>query len=59
MQTVLLTLVVIGLTMGAMAVGVIFTRRPLKGSCGGTGEACACSRVQRMRCSALSRDADG
>jgi hypothetical protein len=56
MQTALLTLLVIGLAMSAMAVGVIFTRRPLKGSCGGTGEECSCSRAQRMRCSAFSPD---
>ena len=50
MQTVLLTFVVIGVVMAAMALGVMFRRRPLSGSCGGTGEACQCSRAERARC---------
>jgi hypothetical protein len=50
MQTALLTLLVIALAMAAMAVGVIFAKRPLSGSCGGTGEACSCSRAARIRC---------
>ena len=58
MQTALLTALVFGGAMLAMAVGVIFSRRPLKGSCGGTGEACRCSRTQRMRCPTLAHDTD-
>jgi hypothetical protein len=50
MQTTLLTALVIAVVMAAMAVGVIFAKRPLQGSCGGSGEACACSRAERMRC---------
>ncbi|MDG2333509.1 MAG: DUF539 domain-containing protein [Myxococcota bacterium] len=53
MQTILLTTLIFALAMGAMALGVIFARRPLKGSCGGTGEACACSRAERRRCSSF------
>ena len=43
METVLLTLGLMALAMGVMAVGVIFGRKPLKGSCGGTGGSCACA----------------
>ena len=43
MQTLLLTIVVIGLLMAAMAVGVIFSGRSLQGSCGGTGDG-TCTR---------------
>ena len=52
MQTALLTVLIVALAMTAMAVGVIFAKRPLKGSCGGTGEACSCSRADRKRCTA-------
>ncbi len=45
METLLLTLVLVGLLMLAMAVGVIFKGRELKGSCGGVGGAeCVCER---------------
>jgi hypothetical protein len=46
--TVALTILVIGLLMAAMAVGVIFQRKSLRGSCGGPdlvdcdGESLAC-----------------
>lgn len=50
MQTALLTVLIVALAMAAMAVGVIFAKRPLQGSCGGTGEACSCSRAERRRC---------
>ena len=43
MQTFLATALIIGLAMAAMAVGVIFSNRELKGSCGGTGRDCSCS----------------
>lgn len=39
MQTVLISMVVIGGLMAAMAIGVIMGRKPLKGSCGGVGAA--------------------
>lgn len=43
METLLLTLALMGILMLAMAVGVIFRGRELKGSCGGPGAAdCLC-----------------
>jgi hypothetical protein len=38
------TVVVFAALMAAMAVGVIFRGRALKGSCGGTGADCYCDR---------------
>ncbi len=37
MTTFLLTLLVIGAVIAAMALGVIFGRKPIAGSCGGLG----------------------
>ena len=37
MSTVLLTLIIIGVVIAAMAIGVIFGRKPIAGSCGGLG----------------------
>jgi len=45
MLIVVLTVVVIALAMGAMAIGVIVSGRRLRGSCGGVGEACACDQA--------------
>lgn len=42
MITVLFTIGLIGAVMLGMAVGVIFSNRRLKGSCGGVGDDCAC-----------------
>lgn len=50
MQTFLATALFIGLAMAAMAVGVIFSNRELKGSCGGTGQDCSCSAEARRDC---------
>ncbi len=47
MQTVLASIVLIGIVMAAMAVGVIFSNRRLKGSC---GRECACSEEIRRDC---------
>jgi hypothetical protein len=44
MQIFLLTVGAIAVAMAAMAVGVAITGRRLKGSCGGSGEACECAR---------------
>lgn len=51
MQTFVATLVFFGLVMFAMAIGVLFSGRSLKGSCGGTGANCSCSDGEREACS--------
>jgi hypothetical protein len=45
MQVVLLTIGIVAALMGGMAVGVIFSNKPLKGSCGGIGTSCACEEA--------------
>lgn len=57
MQTFLATALIFGLAMAAMAVGVIFSNRQLKGSCGGTGRDCSCSAEARRDC-ALAGEAN-
>jgi hypothetical protein len=37
MTTILLTMLVALLVFGAMSIGIIFGRQPIKGSCGGMG----------------------
>ena len=37
MNTFLITLLVVGLVILAMAIGVLFGRKPIAGSCGGLG----------------------
>ena len=37
MSTFLLTLIVVGVVIAAMAIGVMFGRKPIGGSCGGLG----------------------
>lgn len=54
--TVLATVGLFGLAMTAMAVGVIFSNRALKGSCGGKGgEDCVCEIEKRRACHAARR----
>lgn len=55
METFVATLLIFGLAMIAMAVGVIFSNRELKGSCGGTGRACSCSAAARRECALADR----
>ncbi len=45
MQTILVTVGALMVIMLAMAVGVIFTGRALKGSCGGVGGSCPCDEA--------------
>ena len=59
MQTFLVTLALFGLAMVAMAVGVIFSDRRLKGSCGGTGRECSCSEEVRRDCALAAEHASG
>ena len=50
LQTIALAFAVLLLMVIAMAVGVIFSNRELKGSCGGTGRACTCTEKARRDC---------
>lgn len=45
MEIILLTIGIVAALMGGMAVGVIFSNKPLKGSCGGVGTSCACEEA--------------
>ncbi|MAG30212.1 MAG: hypothetical protein CL908_04860 [Deltaproteobacteria bacterium] len=56
METFLATVTIFGLTMVAMAVGVIFSNRRLKGSCGGPDGECTCSREARRECEATGQN---
>ena len=47
MQTILASIVLLGLVMAAMAVGVIFSNRRLRGSC---GRECPCTEETRRDC---------
>lgn len=55
MQTLIATVGLFALIMTAMAVGLIFRGRSLRGSCGGTGEACSCSPRKRRACPAAQQ----
>lgn len=48
----ILTIGAFGLIMIAMAVGVIFQGKALKGSCGGVGNSCACDEAGEPVCDA-------
>jgi len=54
METFLAAALIFGIAMAAMAVGVIFSDRQLKGSCGGTGRECSCSEEARRDCALAS-----
>ena len=50
MLTLIVTLLFFAIVMAAMAVGVIFSNRRLKGSCGGFGQDCDCALAERKVC---------
>jgi hypothetical protein len=53
MQTFLATLLLFALVVTAMAVGVIFSTRSLRGSCGGVGgDDCVCDDEAKRECEA-------
>lgn len=54
-QTLLASVVLIGILMAAMAVGVIFSNRRLRGSC---GRECACDEKVRRECALAEHAAD-
>jgi hypothetical protein len=45
MEIIFLTVGIVAALMGGMAVGVIFSNKPLRGSCGGVGSSCACEEA--------------
>jgi len=49
-QEIVATLIVFGLVVLVMAIGPILGRAPLRGSCGGPGQACPCSDAEKRRC---------
>lgn len=49
MTMFLVTFAAIGIVILMMAVGVIFGRSPIKGSCGGTGSNCVCVKKCEKR----------
>ena len=58
MDTVIGTLIVFGVVVAGMALGVMFTGRELKGSCGGQpNSACPCSDSEKRACHERARDA--
>jgi hypothetical protein len=54
MTIILITFVIFGVLMSAMAIGVMSGRKPLRGSCGGTGSACSCSATDAKACTEAS-----
>ena len=63
MATFLISVLVIGLVIGGMAIGVIMGRAPIKGSCGGMGAlgidtACDLCGGDPMRCERETRSGE-
>jgi hypothetical protein len=46
MQTIMLSIIIILISMGGLAIGLFFGRAPIKGSCGGL----ACSGLECGAC---------
>jgi len=53
---ILISIVLFGVIVTAMAVGVFLGKSPLKGSCGGKGgPECICDEFERLKCAARDR----
>jgi len=50
LATTLATIIIFGVVLLAMAVGVLVQGKRLKGSCGGSGDACQCSPLAARDC---------
>ncbi|MCA9635649.1 MAG: hypothetical protein KC420_06415 [Myxococcales bacterium] len=57
LTTILLAVGLVGAAMLGMAVGVIFSNRRLRGSCGGVGDECACEATGDPNACAQPSDA--
>ena len=53
---ILISMLIFGFIIAAMAVGVILGKSPLKGSCGGKGgPECVCDEFDRLKCEARDK----
>ena len=53
---ILISMLIFGLIIAAMAIGVILGKSPLKGSCGGKGgPECVCDEFDRLKCEARDK----
>ena len=50
MNTLILTIIIVGLAMLIMSIGVIISNIELKGSCGGNNEDCNCTLKEKIAC---------
>ena len=50
METVLLSMVGFAVVLLALGIGVVFGRRPLRGSCGSVGGQCDCGAADGDEC---------
>ena len=58
MDVLIGTAVVFGIVVAAMSIGVAFSGRSLKGSCGGQPNgSCPCSEQEKRACAEKARDA--
>lgn len=57
METFLVTFLIFATAMILMALGVMFSGRALKGSCGGIGSDCACDDEKQKECAARKQAA--
>jgi len=56
LKTLLVTILVVGAAMAFMAIGLLFSGRSLRGSCGGNPEDCACKHSADPPSDCVERD---